>query len=63
MPFKMIKTRGIGIASEPSHSEGQPEIANVLSPGACNRLLPNRPRGQYSAALRERVAQKETRRV
>jgi hypothetical protein len=28
----------IGVASEAARSEGQPEIANVLSLGVCNRL-------------------------
>lgn len=29
----------IGVASEAARSEGQPEIANVLSLGVCNRLF------------------------
>lgn len=29
----------IGVASEATRSEGQPEIANVLSLGVCNRLF------------------------
>jgi hypothetical protein len=30
---------GISVASKAAHSEGHPEIANVLSLGVCNRLL------------------------
>ena len=29
----------IGVAAEAARSEGQPEIANVLSLGVCNRLF------------------------
>lgn len=29
----------VGVASEAARSEGQPEIANVLSLGVCNRLF------------------------